>query len=283
VTKIETNTTISLTRQDKTCPECGGYMIYRYLNKRTIWTLQGPITIKEYRYACNNPHCPNYHKTVRPEKQLAPPRRKYGYDVMAWITQKRLQEKKTWEYIVTALRKRGLPMTRNRAIDIMKYYLTLASNIIEKETLKEFQDKEIAICIDGVNPENGPATLWIVLEASMGKPLHAELLPSYSKDSLVDLLRRVRTKLEEAGIKIRGIVSDKETYLVNAIRKVFPEVKHQLCQLHFIRNLADPVQKQDKILGSALKNSISSMAEYRKLYKKKSTTSYSAAFAESSA
>ncbi|MEX0567979.1 MAG: transposase [Candidatus Njordarchaeota archaeon] len=66
----------------------------------------------------------------------------------------------------------------------------------------------------------------------------------------------MRPKLERAEIKIRGIVSDKETYLVNAIRKVFPEVKHQLCQLHFIRNLADPAQKRDKILASVLKNSI---------------------------
>jgi len=265
---MEEMPTIRLTRQDKICPTCGAYMIYSHTSERTIWTLNGPIHIIEYRYACNNPNCQNFRRSVRPEKQLAPPKKKYAYDVMVYITEKRMNNEK-WDNIVKELREKGLSMTRQKAIEIYKYYLTLAADTLEKETLEKLKDKEINIAVDIIDPENGPAALLIVIETQTARPLHAAVLTSQSKDAIKNELETLKKKLEKANIKVKGIVSDNQEALVRAIEAVFPDAKHQLCQIHFIKNLAKPVIEADRKLAGALKREISNTGEYKKLNKKK--------------
>jgi hypothetical protein len=66
-----------------------------------------------------------------------------------------------------------------------------------------------------------------------------------SAEDICPLLERLR----DMKVKVIAIVSDKEKGLVPAIAKVFPDVPHQFCQTHFLKNCAKPLDKDLSALG----------------------------------
>ena len=41
------------------------------------------------------------------------------------------------------------------------------------------------------------------------------------------------------------MLSDKQTGLMPAVKKVFPKSRYQFCQAHYLRNLAEPLADTD--------------------------------------
>ncbi len=77
------------------------------------------------------------------------------------------------------------------------------------------------------------------------------LLSSTTKD-LAKLLKEVQTGLPEE-VEIAGVISDGQQPIRKAVKQVLPEVRHQLCQFHYLREAAQPIYEADRHAKKELK------------------------------
>ena len=97
---------------------------------------------------------------------------------------------------------------------------------------------QIILSIDGVQPEKGNETLYILREVQTGRVLVARNLSSSSSMEIEHLLGEVLA----LGVPIKGVISDKQESIRLAIERKLPGVAHQLCHFHFLRDLAEAHQ-----------------------------------------
>ena len=68
---------------------------------------------------------------------------------------------------------------------------------------------------------------------------------------LADLLREVQQMLD--GVPLRGVISDGQHSIRKAVQAVLPDVPHQLCHFHYLREAAKPVYEADRHAKKELK------------------------------
>jgi hypothetical protein len=112
------------------------------------------------------------------------------------------------------------------------------------------------LCIDGVHFDEGSPVLYVQRDVISGEVLYAERRLARSKEDLVPMLKRSANLAAEIGVRILGIASDKEKSLVPAIAEVFPEVPHQFCQTHFLKNVAEPLKEDDQELARGARDTV---------------------------
>jgi hypothetical protein len=66
-------------------------------------------------------------------------------------------------------------------------------------------------------------------------------------------------------VPVIGIVTDKETGLVPAVERVFPEVPYQYCQTHFLKNCAKPLADDLTALQASVRRRANAVREIGKL------------------
>ena len=228
------------------CPNCQTTLIKRRHKDRTVWTFEGPIQERTVFLRCPNPYCELHSAEIAPTKSLAPPRLAYSKEVIAEIVILRERDKKSFREIAKELNKRGIQISHETARKIYEQYLILAADKIEEDTLKKIKEIGCAIiAIDGVQPEKGKASLWIVTELQVERPIHAQILENQTIDAITDMLRKVKRKL---GVPIVAVVSDGQQSIVKAVKKALPEAKHQFCHYHYIRNISRKACDADRNL-----------------------------------
>jgi hypothetical protein len=84
------------------------------------------------------------------------------------------------------------------------------------------------------------------------------------------MLERTRDLAKDVGVPILGIVSDKERSLVPAIAQVFPKVPHQFCQLHFLKNVAEPLEQDEQTLTEAAADVVRNLREVERSIERQS-------------
>jgi transposase-like protein len=83
--------------------------------------------------------------------------------------------------------------------------------------------------------------LWVIRDCLSGLVLLARALLSSASDELAGLLREVAADLAALGVPIDGVVSDGQHSIRLAIARVWPDVPHQLCHFHYLREAALPI------------------------------------------
>ena len=106
--------------------------------------------------------------------------------------------------------------------------------------------------IDGVQPEKGNETLWILKDALTTETLLAKNLKSADRESIASLLREIKA----SDIPVKGVISDGQRSIRLAVKQEFPGVPHQLCHFHFLRNIARPISEMDRALKVDLKKKV---------------------------
>lgn len=104
----------------------------------------------------------------------------------------------------------------------------------------------LVISLDGVQPEKGNETLWVVRQVLT---LNASNLTSSDANDLTELLRPVLA----LGLPVLGVVSDAQKSIRNAVAGLFPGVPHQACHSHFLLDIAVPTVNEDRALKTDLK------------------------------
>ena len=99
--------------------------------------------------------------------------------------------------------------------------------------------------IDGLQPEKGHETLYVVRELTGKRVWFAEPLLSATADEVRRLIAKAREWAEALGKPVALWLSDKQDAFVTGIAAEFPDVPHRYCDNHFLRDLAQPVLEAD--------------------------------------
>src|SRR5512147_3261047 len=104
---------------------------------------------------------------------------------------------------------------------------------------------EIILSIDGLQPEKGHETLYVVRELTQKRIWFAEPLISATADEVRRLIAQAKRWAEALGTPVALWLSDKQEAFVTGIAAEFPEVPHRYCDNHFLPDLAQPVLEAD--------------------------------------
>ena len=238
-----------LTPSRTTCVKCGQTMWIAYHTYRTVTTLKGNAHLTLHIRRCHNQQCEWYHRPYRPEEEgeWALPHGEFGLDVIALVGTLRYTSHRSIPEIHQALRDRGVPIAERTVTHLLQRYEELvALRLSEKPRLLErFKEHgQVILAIDGLQPDVGHEVLWVLRDCLSGEVLLARSLLSACEADLADLLREVQQML--GGVPIRGVISDGQHSIRKAVQAALPDVPHQLCHFHYLREAAKPVYEADR-------------------------------------
>jgi hypothetical protein len=236
---------------DRECPACGRMMHVCDHRSRRFHTLEGPVELLCRLDRCPDPHCPGHTKTKSPELEvtLALPKWAIGWDVFCWIGHRRCSRHWAIPQIQgELLDDYGIRLSQDAiARYIHRYQVMLAARQHDPEGLRrQYQAAgEIILSIDGLQPEKGHETPYVVRELTEKRIWFAEPLLSATADEVRRLIKKAREWAESLGVPVALWLSDRQDAFVTGIAAEFPDVPHRYCDNHFLRGLAKPVTEAD--------------------------------------
>jgi hypothetical protein len=240
------------------CPVCGEAMWAAYHNYRTITTLEDVVHLTLHIRRCLNRTCPQFRRPYRPEAEgrLALPKHEFGLDVMAWVGTLRYAQHRSLPEIHQQLRQRGVAIAPRTVSHLLERYdelLTLSlTDTMRLQRMTQAWGRVI-LALDGLQPDVGHEVLWVLRDCLSGEVLLARSLLSATQLDLAGLLRTVRHTVQ---VPIVGIISDGQLSIRGAVAAVFPDVPHQLCHFHYLREAAKPIYDADRHAKKELKKRV---------------------------
>jgi len=240
------------------CPLCGETMWAAYHNYRTITTLDDVVHLTLQIRRCLHQACPQFRRPYRPEAEgrLALPKHEFGLDVIACVGTLRYAQHRSLPEIHQHLRHRGVAIAPRTVTHLLERYdelLTLSLTATTRlQRITQAQGRVI-LALDGLQPDVGHEVLWVLRDCLSGEVLLACSLLSATQPDLAVLLRTVQ---QTVPVPIVGIVSDGQLSIRGAVAEVFPDVPHQLCHFHYLREAAKPIYDADRHAKKELKKRV---------------------------
>ena len=236
---------------DRDCAFCGRRMQIRDHRYRRFFTLDGPVQLVCKLNHCPDPRCPGHAKTKGPEIEatIALPFWVIGWDVFCWIGHRRFSRHWSIAQIrAELLDSFAIDLAENSITNyIQRYQAMLAARQQDIEAMRrDYQGVEpIILSIDGLQPEKGHETLYVVRELTRKRVWFAEALISATAAEVQRLITQAKRWAELLGKRVVLWVSDKQDAFVTGIAAEFPGVPHRYCANHFLRDLAKPALEAD--------------------------------------
>src|SRR5713226_7000399 len=263
------------------CPQCGRTLREAVaLSRRTVITLGGVIKLNHAGYRCPDAQCVGHARTYRSVEAdaLALPHFTYGLDIVLLVGRLRLREHQTVDEIHREVLKRleplGVKIARREILYLFEAYCTLLRASSEAkddvEWLAQVQKNGgIIVSVDGIQPEKGNETVYLVRDALTGRVLAAENVTS-SETAVMKALLAPVVALE---VKVLGTISDAQESELLAVEELWPEVPHQVCQFHVLRDASKAAFEADKQVKTAMRKRLQpKIREVRKQIKKRLAT-----------
>ena len=240
------------------CLTCGKAAHIVYHTQRTVTTLTGRHRLHLAVRRCTSPKCPRYHQPYRPEAEgaWALPHGEYGLDVIALVGFLRYQHHQSLAEIHQSLHERGLTIGERTVLNLLARYEELVTlHMTDRERLQPLVQKQgsLILAVDGLKPDVGHEVLWVVRDCVSGELLLTRPLLSEREADLVTLLKEVQDMFS---VSIRGVISDGQKSIRNAVATAFPDIPHQLCHFHYLREAAKPVYEADRHAKKELKKQV---------------------------
>jgi hypothetical protein len=242
---------VVLEHEEPSCSACSRRMHVKRHRRRRVYTLSGPVCYVVPLMRCPDSACPNHHRRFSPAEELtlAMPRWLIGWDVFCWLGHRRFA--RHW----------SVPQLRAELLD--SYAIRLSEDAIE-DYLERYQSmlaarqqdfallkkeygraRQVVLSIDGLQPEKGHETLYVVRELGRQRVWFAKPLLSSASTEIRPLIVQAKEWADRLGCRVCFWVSDKQDAFVKSIASVFPGVPHRYCSNHFLRDLAKPVLELD--------------------------------------
>jgi hypothetical protein len=242
------------------CPHCQSKLEFCHsVSNKTVVTLEGVFKIVNMGYRCGNEQCSN-RETVYRSAEAERYSMKYvtfGMDVLALIGQLRFKEHKHRGEIAAELLKRGIKTSERNVQKLYeRYSLLLRASLDDhvKQALRQVVEdhKGIVLSIDGVQPEKGNETLYVIREVLSGTIVAAKNVKSSSTAELKEFIQPVL----DLGFPILGFVSDGQLSIRKSIEELRPNLPYQYCQYHYLKDIAKPVVDKDRKLKTSIKKDL---------------------------
>jgi hypothetical protein len=236
---------------DRTCSVCGRTMYICDHRYRHFHTLEGPVELVCKLNHCPDPRCSGHYRTVSPELEvtIALPKWAIGWDVLCWIGHRRCSRHWSISQIQGDLWDAyGIQLSEDSLTRYVRHYqIMLAARQEDPAALRRHYaaTKELILSIDGLQPEKGHETLYVVRELTQKRVWFAEPLLSATADEVRRLLARAKEWAAALDKPVALWLSDRQDALVTGIAAEFPDVPHRYCANHFLRDVAKPVLEAD--------------------------------------
>src|ERR687885_2301327 len=240
------------------CPACDKPMRLRYDNHRTLVTLSGLVRLRLKIRRCERNDCSRHHRPYRPEAEgaIALPEHEFGLDVIALVGTLRHCEHRSVPEIHRALRDRGVVICERSITNLLeRYEELLAVSLSDDQRLRTVLAGQgrVLLALDGLQPDVGHEVLWVLRDCLSGEVLLARRLLSATHDDLASLVPEVQQALP---VPIVGVITDGQPSIRAAVAQALPDVPHQLCQFHYVREAAKPIYEADRHAKKILKKRV---------------------------
>ena len=250
------------------CLSCGSPLRRHHTAwSKNIQTMRGNIHATSYAYSCTNAGCGKLYQSAEADL-MSLPFRTYSIDVIVEIGYLRHEEKRSMEEIHRELRGRGISISPGECYILSHVFEELiAMRPVEFDP--DWYDAVIAnggivLAIDGVQPEKGNSTLYVLQDAITSKVLYADYLDDSSSENIASIIGKVRDSLRRLDIPIIAVISDHQRSIVLGVKKALPGVKHQFCHFHVLRNALLPISDMDRRMKKDLRIRIRGIAGIEK-------------------
>ena len=253
---------VVLKNQRRQCPRCGAPLVAAYRRVRRLLSLRERLALTVQVDRCTDAACPLATGGVSPpeEARLALPGFTYGLDVLTEVARLRWGHDRTVPEIHAALqRDYALPIAERTVSYAVETWQELATAWVLRDPARIAALRAqggIILAVDGLQPERGHETVYVLRDTLSRQNLLTRPLTNSASGELVPLI----AEIVALGVPILGVVTDKQQSLVLAVEKALPGVPHQLCQFHFLRDLALPVADADRKLKTAVKKRLRGIA-----------------------
>src|SRR5215831_7066674 len=236
---------------NRVCAVCGRGMYICDHRYRHFHTLEGPVELVCKLNHCPDPRCPGHAHTKSPELEvtIALPKWAIGWDVLCWIGHRRCSRHWSIPQIRAELWDAyGIALSADSLARYLRHYqIMLAARQEDPAALRrQYQAvEEIILSIDGLQPEKGHETLYVVRELTQKRVWFAEPLISATADEVRRLIAKAKEWALALGKPVALWLSDRQDAFVTGIAAEFPDVPHRYCANHFLRDVAKPVLEAD--------------------------------------
>jgi hypothetical protein len=114
----------------------------------------------------------------------------------------------------------------------------------------------IIVSVDGIQPEKGNETVYLVRDALTGRVLEALNVTSSETAVIKALLSPVVALAVERQVKVLGTITDAQESELKAVQELWPGVPHQVCQFHVLRDATQPAYAADKAVKTAMRKQL---------------------------
>jgi len=243
-----------------TCLHCGALLVsWNYLAwDKTVQTLDHLCSIATRPSHCPQATCPGSRmRLLSAEAQsLAPPGSTYGYAVLVHLGWLRQHQRATYREIHLALSARLAISEAHVRYLYQHVYLPLLAchERQQRGRLAQVAQEQggFIIARDGLAPQGGEPQLWFIRDLSTGLTLRSGWLAQLDQPTFEAFL----APWPHLEWPILAVLSDKQTGLVPAVATVLPNSRHQFCQAHYLRNLAEPLAAADAAFKSELRKTV---------------------------
>jgi hypothetical protein len=236
---------------DRVCSVCGRAMYICDHRYRHLHTLEGPVELICRLNHCPDHRCPGHFHTKSPELEItiALPSWAIGWDVLCWIGHRRCSRHWSISQIQGELwDDYGIKLSADSLTRYVRHYQVMLAARQEDPVGLARQYAavpEIILSIDGLQPEKGHETLYVVRELTQKRVWFAEPLLSATAGEVRRLLAKAKEWAATLDKPVALWLSDRQDAFVTGIAAEFPDVPHRYCANHFLRDVAKPILEAD--------------------------------------
>src|SRR5215470_9051129 len=244
-------TQVVLSVDQEVCSLCQRHLHVCDHRFHPILSLQGPLRLVCKLAHCPDPGCSAHCQTLSPlaESQLTLPYWLIGWDVFCWLGFRRFTRHWSIPQLQAELRDSYRIRLSDDAIAgyLQRYRCMVAARHQDQALLAQHYQgiAALVLTIDGLQPEKGHETLYVVRELRGKRVWFAEALLSSSADEVQRLIAKAKDWGQQLGKPVELWMSDKQDAFVKGIQAEFPDTPHRYCQNHFLRDLAKPLLERD--------------------------------------
>ena len=243
-----------------TCPHCGDLLVTcNYLAwDKTVQKLDRVLSVASRPGRCPHATCVGSRLRLLSAagQGIAPAGSTYGYDVIVRIGWWRQESRATYREIHAEL----ASQVRISESHVGYLYQQVSLPLLacherqHRDRLAQIATQQggLIVALDGLAPQGGEPQIWFIRELSSGVTLRSGWLCQQDQPTFEAFLE----PLKHLEWPILAVLSDKQTGLVPAVATVVPNSRHQFCQAHYLRNLAEPLAEAEAAFKRELRQTV---------------------------
>jgi hypothetical protein len=253
--------------ESDSCEHCGRVLHICDHRFHRFHTLHGPMELVCRLAHCSDRACPARCHTLSPvaEMSVALPRCLVGWDVFCWMGHRRFRQHWSVPQLEDELQQTyHITLCKDTVVNYLRRYQNMlaARQQDAVQMAKAYRGiNSLVLTIDGLQPEKGHETLYVVREINAKRIWFGEALLSSSTDEIRRLFVRAHEIADQLKLPVKLWLSDKQEAFVKGVEAAFPAASHRYCQNHFVRNLAKPTLEQDSSAKVQMRKKVRGLRE----------------------